>query len=182
MFSLRVRLVIFIVFTLLFGIYGKENTSDFINNYKKYNTVCKGMGFEEKTCKGKGVIAFNALLTADQQRPTKKAVIIFKKVILNSGNAYDATTGKFTAPADGIYSFTWTIATDAGKYLNTEILMNCKPFSYNHVNGRDGSSNYESGSATANIEMKKNDEVWLRAYDGGGYARDTRSSFSGFQI
>ncbi|XP_062602403.1 complement C1q tumor necrosis factor-related protein 2-like [Saccostrea cucullata] len=174
--------LILVVFTMLFGIYGKENTSDFISKYKQYNTVCKGMGYEEKNCKGKGVIAFNALLTSDQQRPANKAVIIFKKVTLNSGNAYDATTGKFTAPVDGIYSFTWTIATDAGKYLSTEILMNGKPVSYNHVNGRSGSSNYESGSATANIEMKKNDQVWIRAYEGGGYARYTWSSFSGFQI
>ncbi|XP_061177205.1 heavy metal-binding protein HIP-like [Saccostrea echinata] len=90
------------------------------------------MGFEEKRCKGKGLIAFNALLTADQQRPAKNAVIIFKKVTLNSGNAYNAATGKFTAPGNGIYSFTWTIATNAGKYLSTEIVINDKPFSYNH--------------------------------------------------
>ncbi|XP_061195619.1 heavy metal-binding protein HIP-like [Saccostrea echinata] len=128
-----------------------------------------------------GVIAFNALLTADQKRPAKRAVIIFKKVTLNSGNAYDATTGKFTAPADGIFSFTWTIATNSGHLLSTEIVNNDKPVSYNHVNGRHGNHNYETGSTTANIEMKKNEKVWIRAYE-DGYARPTWSSFSGFQL
>ncbi|XP_062619586.1 heavy metal-binding protein HIP-like [Saccostrea cucullata] len=121
-----------------------------------------------------GVIAFNALLTDNTHQ--SKAVIIFKKITLNSGNAYNATTGKFTAPVDGIYSFSWTIATDAGQRLSTEIIHIDKPVSYNHVYG-----NYETGSTTANIEMKKNEQVWIRAYE-GGFALTDWSSFSGFQL
>lgn len=38
-------------------------------------------------------------------------VIVFDKVLFNDGNAYSGTTGAFTAPAEGLYSFSRTVLT-----------------------------------------------------------------------
>jgi hypothetical protein len=54
------------------------------------------------------------------------AAVVFGKVTLNSGSAYSGKTGMFTAPADGIYSFTWTILANNGYYFNTQIVINGK--------------------------------------------------------
>lgn len=44
-------------------------------------------------------------------------IVIFDKVSLNDGNAYNVTSGIFIAPVDGIYSFSWTVLTKGGKSL-----------------------------------------------------------------
>ncbi|XP_062604660.1 complement C1q tumor necrosis factor-related protein 4-like [Saccostrea cucullata] len=129
-----------------------------------------------------GVIAFYAETSTVQQNLPRKAVVFFKNIILNSGGAYDATTGKFTAPNNGIYFFSWTIATAAGNWFSTEIVLNDKIFGRNHVNGKSSSPNYESGSATAIIKVERDDKVWIRVYDEKGYAYAEWSSFSGFQL
>jgi len=36
--------------------------------------------------------------------------VIFDRVVTNVGNAYDKPTGKFTAPADGVYQFNVVIS------------------------------------------------------------------------
>lgn len=48
--------------------------------------------------------------------------VIFNQVSLNEGNAYDTASGKFTAPTDGVYFFSWGILSDSGKYFVTEIV------------------------------------------------------------
>lgn len=55
---------------------------------------------------------------------------------MNEGNAYDKTSGEFTAPSDGIYSFTWTTLTKAGKTFITEIVRNGEMITRNLTDGR----------------------------------------------
>uniref|UniRef100_K1QJ78 Uncharacterized protein n=1 Tax=Magallana gigas TaxID=29159 RepID=K1QJ78_MAGGI len=66
----------------------------------------------------------------------KQETVIFDKVSLNEGSAYDYTSGIFTAPMNGIYSFTWSIVTKAGKYFVSEIVRNGQKFAYNYSDGR----------------------------------------------
>ncbi|XP_056016194.1 heavy metal-binding protein HIP-like [Ostrea edulis] len=182
MLTLRVTLVLMVILTEL---YAKETTQDFISKYNKYNTVCRGMGYETRTCKGKdhGVIAFHARTSTSLQNLGNYAVVVFGKVTLNSGSAYNGKTGIFTAPRDGIYSFTWTILTKDGSYFNTQIVINGKIVGYNNADGKSGGSDLESSSATAVIRMKKKDKVWIRIHGGQGkYAYSDWSSFSGFQL
>ncbi|XP_056015789.1 heavy metal-binding protein HIP-like [Ostrea edulis] len=179
--TLRVALVLMAVLTEL---YAKESTQDFISKYNNYNTVCRGMGYE-RSCKGRdhGIVAFHARMSSHQQNLGNQAVVIFGKVTLNSGSAYNGNTGIFTAPKDGIYSFTWTILTKLGSYFHTEIVINGNVVGYNHVDGKSGSSNYESSSATVMVRMKKKDKVWIRIYSGlGKFGYADWSSFSGFKL
>jgi len=36
--------------------------------------------------------------------------VVFDRVVTNVGDAYDAESGKFTAPADGVYQFNVVIS------------------------------------------------------------------------
>ena len=72
-------------------------------------------------------------MSSNLQNLGKHAVVVFGKVTLNSGSAYDGNTGIFTAPTDGIYSFTWTILTTPGSLFHTEIVINGNLIGYNHA-------------------------------------------------
>lgn len=60
-------------------------------------------------------IAFQSSLFKTLENMKNQETVIFDKVSLNEGNAYDKTSGIFVAPLDGIYSFTFTMLTNPGK-------------------------------------------------------------------
>lgn len=93
--------------------------------------------------------------------------VIFDKVSLNEGKAYDSTSGKFTAPLDGTYSFTWTTLTQSGKYFLSEIVRNGQPFVYNWTDGR-GLTGSTMSTSHANIKMQKGDKAWIRVHGSSG--------------
>ncbi|XP_062568004.1 heavy metal-binding protein HIP-like [Saccostrea cucullata] len=180
-------LKLILVSFLLTGANAGSGTKDFLRKFNTYNEVCLGMGFKGNNCKRgeRDVISFHARTASNLSNLGNNAVVAFGKVTENSGSAYNGKTGKFTAPQDGVYSFTWTILTTSGKIFNTNIVLNdnSKILGYNHVDGRSGSNTYLSGSATAIIKMKKNDKVWIKTNGKDGeYAYGTWSSFSGFKL
>lgn len=84
-------------------------------------------------------IAFQSSLTKTLENMKKQDTVIFDKVSLNEGSAYNYNSGIFTAPMDGIYSFTWSIITK---------------FAYNYSDGR-GHDGWLTSTSHANIKMKK---------------------------
>nr|XP_034314242.1 cerebellin-3 isoform X5 [Crassostrea gigas] len=166
-------------FLLLLGVSGND---DFIAKYDKYHNVCKKMGYQDKQCDEKEVIAFHARLSTNLRNLKDKDVVVFGTVTLNTGKGYNPTTGKFTAPSRWHYSFTWTISTYPGASFNTQLVINGKPVSYSHVNGKTAGNNYETGSSTVILKMEKKDVVSILLYDAGELARGDWSSFSGFKL
>lgn len=71
-------------------------------------------------------IAFQSSLTKqlENMNRSRQETVIFDNVSLNEGNAYNEPSEIFTAPSNGIYSFTWTMLTKSGKYCITEIARN----------------------------------------------------------
>lgn len=59
-------------------------------------------------------IAFNSVLSKTLTNVPKNHIIKFERVLVNEGNGYDPSTGKFTAPVDGVYFFSWTYHTNRG--------------------------------------------------------------------
>ncbi|XP_061178369.1 heavy metal-binding protein HIP-like [Saccostrea echinata] len=124
-------------------------------------------------------------MASDLQNLGNNAVVVFGKVTENSGSAYNGKTGKFTAPKDGIYSFSWSILTRPGKIFVTYIVLNetSNVVGYNFVDGRSGGQIYSTGSTTTVIKMEKNDKVWIRTNGKEGeFAYGNWSSFSGFKL
>ena len=129
-------------------------------------------------------IAFQSILMKDLQNLKNQETVIFDKVLLNVGNAYNQKTGEFTAPVGGVYSFNWKTLTYSGKYFVTEIVHNGKPIALNHCDGRGISTGYASTSNQAIIRMKKGDKAWIRTHSSYGiYARGGNwSNFSGYKV
>lgn len=95
-------------------------------------------------------VVFQSSLTKTMENMKHQETIIFDTVSLNEGNAYDKTTGTFTAPFDGLFSFTWATLTKGGKYFITGIVRNGQRMAYNHNDGR-GLETYSMSSSHANI-------------------------------
>lgn len=95
-------------------------------------------------------------------------IVIFDKVSLNDGNAYNKTSGIFTAPMDGIYSFTWSILTQGGKYFVSDIVRNGHKVASNYSDGR-GHNGWPMSTSHVYIKMKKGEKVWIRAQSNYGH-------------
>nr|XP_034307456.1 complement C1q tumor necrosis factor-related protein 2-like isoform X2 [Crassostrea gigas] len=168
-------------FALLVAGTTHETPQQVVTKYNNYKAICNGMGFENMRCKDK--IAFQSSLTKQLENMKNQETVIFDKVSLNEGNAYDNSSGIFTAPLNGIYSFTWSIVTKAGKYFVSEIVRNGQKVVYNHSDGR-GHNEWSMSTAQANIKMKKGDKVWIRTLSAWGqYAQGGDwCSFSGVKL
>ena len=128
-------------------------------------------------------IAFQSSLTNHLQNLKNQETVIFDKVRLNEGNAYNQKTGEFTASVGGVYSFNWKTLTDHGKYFVTEIVHNGNPIAFNYCDGRGLSSGCVSSSNQAIIRMKKRDKVWIRTHGGNGiFAHGGWCDFSGYKV
>uniref|UniRef100_K1QKY2 Complement C1q tumor necrosis factor-related protein 3 n=1 Tax=Magallana gigas TaxID=29159 RepID=K1QKY2_MAGGI len=146
----------------------QQKPSSFLSNYSSYKNICHKIGWEpncrteaEKGCSGK-VVAFHALLSTRLTNVPIKTIIKFGQVLVNEGSGYSPTTGKFTAPLDGVYSFSWTYCTPKGSnaYLG------------GYVDGKliTKISNYEQASGWKNtsghlvIKLKKGNQFWVQAF------------------
>ncbi|XP_048768990.1 heavy metal-binding protein HIP-like [Ostrea edulis] len=162
-----------------------DTPQQIVTKYKNYHTICNGLGYEEKSCANKGVVAFQAVLQNYISDLGTYKTVKFDTVKLNEGSGYDVKTGKFTAPEDGVYSFSWNVLVKSGKVFHTEIVKNGNIIAYNYADGNIAKSgSFLASSSTVNIKLKKREQVWIRAHSNlgqyiHGYAW---SYFSGFKL
>ncbi|XP_061463416.1 complement C1q tumor necrosis factor-related protein 3 isoform X2 [Rhineura floridana] len=108
--------------------------------------------------------------------------IIFSSVETNVGNFFDVMTGRFGAPINGVYFFTFNMmkhedVEEVYVYLmhngNTVFSL----YSYESKGKSDSSSN------SAVLKLAKGDEVWLRMGNGALHGDHQRfSTFAGFLL
>ena len=129
-----------------------------------------------------GNVAFSAVLSQDLDSSEDDETVVFDTIVTNIGSAYNATTGIFMAPSDGIFVFAWTILTYPGKYYNTELVVDGSAKLYNAANTNGGNS-YESSGCTGVLQLKAGQRVWIRK-NGiyGNFLHAPWTSFSGWQI
>ncbi|XP_062615559.1 cerebellin-2-like, partial [Saccostrea cucullata] len=149
----------------------QETPQEIVTKYNNYRTICTGLGYQNESCKtdneGKGTIAFHSSRSSKLENLVNWQTVIFDNERLNEGNGYDKKTGVFTAPEEGVYTFSWTIMTVGGRLFVSDLVHNKYDKANNYTDGT-GKKGYVTTSRTANIKMQKGDKVWIRANGNNG--------------
>ena len=107
--------------------------------------------------------------------------IKFNDVSLNIGNCYNPNTGKFTAPADGVYQISFSYLQQNGYTSYVHLIKDGTMYSDVHANHK----NHDQLSKTVLIQLKKGQTVWVRLLKSSSYAvygRDRYTTFGGYLI
>lgn len=134
------------------------------------------------TEKALGHTSFHVQLSTDVSASSSHPVL-FDRIINNNGEAYNSSTGRFTAPRNSTYFFAATCAatnSDVSFSINTLTRKVCQaraPFGSLYTN------NNRQWSATchASLHLAEGDEVWVEV-DSSVRVGGTYSSFSGFSV
>ena len=133
-------------------------------------------------CIDKKIVSFSARVKSSISNIGTYTTIKFASVETNIGNAYDSTSGEFTAPLAGVYVFFATILTKTKNYIETVLKVNDEHKLWLY----SGDSKYHgSGSNLLVSHLSKGDKVKMTTYCCGSnpfYIHDSWSTFSGFLI
>ncbi|KAM4585848.1 uncharacterized protein c1qtnf2 [Fundulus diaphanus] len=125
--------------------------------------------------------AFSVAVT--KSYPKERMPIRFSRILLNEGNHYNASSGKFVCEIPGVYYFTYDI-TLANKHLAIGLVHNGQ-YKIKTFDANTGNHDVASGSTI--LQLKQSDQVWLQIFysEQNGLFFDpfwTDSTFTGFLI
>uniref|UniRef100_A0A3B5R8I4 Complement C1q tumor necrosis factor-related protein 3-like n=1 Tax=Xiphophorus maculatus TaxID=8083 RepID=A0A3B5R8I4_XIPMA len=105
--------------------------------------------------------------------------IIYRRLIINVGNAYNQHTGIFAAPVPGIYYFTFFYHAAGTQVVNLSLMKNNEIVvtTYDHKTSHDGADN---GGNAALLQLQQGDQVYVRMYANSHiWQNDHITTFSG---
>ncbi|XP_029963933.1 complement C1q tumor necrosis factor-related protein 2 [Salarias fasciatus] len=125
--------------------------------------------------------AFSVAVT--KSYPKERMPIRFSRILLNEGDHYNATSGKFVCAVPGVYYFTYDI-TLANKHLAIGLVHNGQ-YKIKTFDANTGNHDVASGSTV--LHLQQSDQVWLQIFysEQNGLFFDpfwTDSTFTGFLI
>uniref|UniRef100_A0A669D474 Complement C1q-like protein 3 n=1 Tax=Oreochromis niloticus TaxID=8128 RepID=A0A669D474_ORENI len=107
--------------------------------------------------------------------------IIYNKVFINTGNAYNELTGIFTAPVSGVYFFTYFChsggvrKTSLHLYKNNEVIL--------HIHDHQSADAADNGGNAVFLQLQQGDTVYVRLKANSHvYRSSTVTNFSGFLV
>lgn len=103
-------------------------------------------------------VAFHVKLRNSISSLSQNQIIKYDDVITNIGESYDTNTGKFTAPVDGVYSFTWTYMTKKGARAYIGGVIDGKQIVWSVM--YDQTASWQSTTAHLVVRMKKGSQFW----------------------
>jgi hypothetical protein len=108
--------------------------------------------------------------------------IVYNKVLLNKGAAYNVYNGMFTAPKSGIYIFSWSSAArkiGATFDIWISLVVNASTQTTAVAESRDALYDHQ-GSSTAIIHVNKGDVVWTKRRGGAEIHSEPERRVSSF--
>ncbi|XP_032439972.1 collagen alpha-1(VIII) chain-like [Xiphophorus hellerii] len=89
--------------------------------------------------------------------------VIYRKLIINVGNAYNQHTGIFVAPVPGIYYFTFFYHAGGSQVASLSLMKNNEKvvITYDHKTSQDGADN---GGNAAFLQLQQGDQVYVRMH------------------
>ncbi|XP_066542964.1 complement C1q tumor necrosis factor-related protein 3-like [Hoplias malabaricus] len=140
----------------------------------------------QKQIADKPNVAFSASLFGEGGQTigghSSEITLIFKKVFINFGNAYNPATGIFTAPVQGVYYFGFSAFANGKSSMGVHLCKNGQ----NVVATYDYNSSQKdvNGANRAILQLEKGDQVYITLW-GGLHIFDSYnrvSTFSGFLL
>ncbi|XP_071146510.1 cerebellin-3-like [Mytilus edulis] len=128
-------------------------------------------------------VAFTAWLSKTTTLGTNYAVV-YNKLLLNKGNAYNVHTGHFTVPVRGLYLLSASIMASPRQHVALSMVRNGINFDALYGDSRDVNK-YSSQSRSYTVMLQTGDKVWMRTFRGFerqvlvGYSHALYNSFSG---
>uniref|UniRef100_A0A3B5LJC9 C1q domain-containing protein n=1 Tax=Xiphophorus couchianus TaxID=32473 RepID=A0A3B5LJC9_9TELE len=108
--------------------------------------------------------------------------LIYRKLIINVGNAYNQHTGIFSAPVPGIYYFTYFYHAGGSQVVNLSLMKNNEEVvtTYDHKTSHDVADN---GGNAALLQLQQGDQVYVQLVEnthiwGGSHG----TTFSGYLL
>ncbi|CAG2254553.1 unnamed protein product [Mytilus edulis] len=132
-------------------------------------------------------VLFYAVIVKRAFTLNKHSTIVFETVIINEGDHYNKNDGVFVAPQNGIYMFSWTVATVNVHYIVTELVVEDEVVTTTGEKEIDSGS-LTSASMTVFYRMKRDEHAWIRTNNWGteNFVHSTgnypQSSFLGILI
>ena len=116
-------------------------------------------------------IGFHARLAAAKVF-NRQDIIKFATVDTNEGSRYDANTGKFTAPEEGLYFFTVKVTANPGTYTTWYIKSSKGDTVYAMALASPGNHGTGADTASAVIKLSKGDKVFVYHHDASNNSAD----------
>lgn len=108
------------------------------------------------------IIAFNAHISKHLTLHRNTQVnVVYDKLFVNYGNAYNPHSGIFIAPSTGLYIFTWTSLVNGRTIFDAEIIVNGKHKELGNCNN-ESNPGFENCANTIPLVLNAGDRVNIR--------------------
>lgn len=121
-------------------------------------------------------VAFTAI-TSSATTYSSGSTIRFNRLKINQGSGFNTGNYRFTAPAAGLYVFSWSIALPNNYVGNSNLMKNGSI--YHQIQCQ---KTYQQCGATVTMWLNRRDQVWVTSAYSSIYVYATYSSFSGWKI
>eukprot|EP00105_Crassostrea_gigas_P014079 XP_011430626.1 PREDICTED: complement C1q tumor necrosis factor-related protein 3 [Crassostrea gigas] len=158
------RICVVVGLTLLCMTLAENNdNSAFIKRLRSYKNTCREIGWEQccdrRTWNSNDTtVAFHVYLKNSISSLSQNQIIKYNHIVTNIGEGYDTSTGKFTAPVDGVYSFTWTYLTKKGAKAYIGGVLDGKQIVWTVM--EDQTATWASTTGHLVVRMKKGSQFW----------------------
>lgn len=131
-------------------------------------------------------ISFSASTIQDIDKVwVAEEIIVFPKVISNEGGGYNAFTGIYTVPHNGVYVFTCHLASFNNGFIAKIVVNGVPRVGIPVVFDNISTSSHGAAGNTVIVSLQQGDQVWVAHVLGGvlwTHAYFPYSTFSGFSL